>query len=235
MNSVYIKLHEEIGEIIRVSLESEHKAAFAQQHAFIHELEVWLTILKDRKEATIFHQASREYQFALFAAVQGMYRHAFMSLRLFMELSFVSIHLSSSELALREWLEQRRDTRWAELLNEEHGLLSNRFAKAFFPELEPYVGSQNSLAARVYRDCSQFVHGNVNTHETVVQVVFSNEVFKEWLSKAEIISDVVIFALCLRFLVDLDHDAISKLEVSVMNRLHHFSEIRAMFGGRTSD
>lgn len=231
MKQVYEQLHNRFGEILSQTLQSEHYTALARNHAFIHDLEVWLDVLKPRPEALILQEAIKEYQFALVALMQGSYRHGFMSLRLFMELTLVSVFLSADLVSLHEWLQRRADTKWSVLIDVENGLFSKRFAKAFFAELAPFAMSQKEMAEKVYRECSQFVHGNPETSTREKVLNYDDGLVLIWIAKADVISDLVTFAFCLRYLRDLDEVALSRIESSTMKRLEHFSEIRTIFGG----
>jgi hypothetical protein len=83
--------------------EPEGSAAFAKAHNFLADFEALLAAIKQRPEAEIFALAIREYQFALFAASTSSYRHASISLRLFLELSLATILFSAHEIQLRKW------------------------------------------------------------------------------------------------------------------------------------
>jgi hypothetical protein len=66
--------------------------------------------------------AIREYQFALFAAAGGTYRHASISLRLFFELALATVHFSAYEIKLRKWLSNSGDIVWAALIDSDNGV-----------------------------------------------------------------------------------------------------------------
>lgn len=175
-----------------------------------------------------------EYQFALLALAQGHYRHAFKALRLVLELSLQTIALSSNELELREWLDNRRDTVWSHLIDATNGVFSKRFTQAFFPDLSAHVQHYNQLAASVYRECSECVHGNIPKHVPLpASLSFDGDVFKLWHSKADVVARIVHFGLCLRYLCDLSDAQISTLEAPLSDRVGYIPEIRKRLGGPT--
>jgi|AGTN01.2.fsa_nt_gi hypothetical protein len=230
MRAVYIELHDRLGTILQETLEDPESQMLAKHYAFVIELQEWHSSLEGRKENALFEESIREYQFAMLALMQGTYRHAFMSLRLFLELSLSSIFLSTNSLHLQEWIQGRFDTKWSSIVDAEAGLLSKRFARAFFPELVNFVDSHNGMAIKAYRECSEFVHGNFQTHGR--DLSYDREVVSAWCSKADVVATVVVFALCLRYLNELETASLGRLETSVMNRLGHFADIRARFGGK---
>jgi len=92
-----------------------------------------ISVLDPSPETYVWRAAIREYQFALLALAQGHYRNAFVSLRLFLELALAAVHYSAHRLELQEWLDGHRDLNWSALTDSENGVLSSRFARAFFP------------------------------------------------------------------------------------------------------
>jgi hypothetical protein len=65
----------------------------------------------------------------------------------------------------------RRENKLAALLGSENeadgdgGVISARFASAFFPELKEVVPLYREIARSAYRELSEFVHGNHQTWE----------------------------------------------------------------------
>ena len=83
----------------------------------------------------MFEQINSGLELGLFALVSGLYRQAYGSLRLAVELTAGVCWFSTHRLDLAEWQSGERDLIWKEITNDEEGVLSPRFRKAFFPEL----------------------------------------------------------------------------------------------------
>jgi len=228
----FTQLHEKCGEIMAASLELSNSEAVARSHQFSSELEKWSQILGQRTEVELLKIAALEYQFAILALTQGHYRHSFKALRLVLELTLQAVHLSTNEICLREWIDNRIDTVWSSILNEEDGVFSVRFAKVFFPDLIPHLKHYRGLASSIYRECSECVHGNMPKHVPLpMSLEFNQEVFNLWHSKADVVALILHFALSLRYLLDISETDILVIEPFLVDRLGHLEEIRHLLGG----
>jgi hypothetical protein len=230
----YRELHSECAAVMAESICSANEAKVARSHQLAQEIELWLSELGTRRESALLRVAAYEYQFALLALVQGHYRHAFKGLRLVLELTLQSVYLSAHELELREWLENRKDTIWAAVVDDGDGVFSARFVRCFFPTLESQVGPHGAIAKKVYRECSECVHGNIPKHIPLPQsLAFSQAVFDLWHAKADVVALLVHFVLVMRYLQDVPQDSRQKLEVALLSRVGHVQEIRLVLGGPT--
>jgi len=228
------QLHEKCGQILIASTQNANSALVAESLQFATELECWNKILEHRSEAKLLKVATLEYQFALLALSQGHYRHSFKSLRLVLELTLQAVQLSANEIFLREWLDNRIDTNWSSLVDEDNGVFSKRFSNAFFPEITDHVQHHRGLSISIYRECSECVHGNTPKHIPLpLSLEFNQDVFNLWHSKAEVVALILHFALSLRYLTSLTESEIAMLEPFLADRLGHLHEIRGLLGGPT--
>jgi hypothetical protein len=173
--------------------------------------------------------ALKEYQFALFALTNGQYRHAFIGLRLFFELSLAAIHFSAHELELRFWKKDTQDINWQRMISAENGVLSKNFISAFAPCLVDHAPGFRAIAEKVYRECSEFVHGNAHTHTTLADSFsFSPDVCKQWHDHAKSMFIVLLFAYAARSLGDLKKEEKNNLEASLTSELGHLEGLRAL-------
>jgi hypothetical protein len=232
ITSVYRRLHDACGAIVQASLQAQYAQLIAESHAFLQELEHWAEVIAPNKEQHLLAVAVREYQYALLALAQGLYRQAFKGLRLVLELCLQAIHLSAHQVELQEWLTSRKDTVWGALVDENNGVLSVRFSNAFFPELKDDVRHHRGLAEQLYRECSECVHGNMQKHIPLpTSLIFSAESFELWHRKAAGVALVITFALSLRYLRDMTTEQLKTLEHDLLDRLGHVAAIRRRFGG----
>ena len=198
----------------------------------IDDFKVWLEILTPRPEAVVLGHALTESSIALYSLVSGLYRPAFGSLRLFLELALGAIHFSVNRLELAEWLGGNYDIKWATLSDPDGGVLSHCFAKAFFPELDGHVTRYARMASVLYRELSEFVHGNHHTWGLTQDRIFFNKGLHEmWFKEFDTAALIVSFCMCLRFLRELDTTMLPKVEDSVLGHLGHIDPIRDTFGG----
>jgi hypothetical protein len=224
-------------KIFEASLAGENLAAIGRSYHFGSELSSWAEVLCARREAELMKIATHEYGFAILALSQGHYRHAFKALRLVLELCLQAAYLSANELKLRDWLSNRRDTSWNAIIAEDadDAIFSVRFANAFFPELKPHLPHYRSLAAKVYRECSECVHGNVPTLVPLPKKLeFDQPIFDLWHEKAETSALVIHFALTLRYFNEVNEADRDPIEPALAERLGYVPEIRTALGGRAT-
>jgi hypothetical protein len=153
----YLSLNSDTRGVIEQASADSTVLGRAQEQ--VAELDRWREVLSSRPESIALQHGVCEATVGLFLLVSGLYRPAFVSLRLSMELCLASIHFSVNRLDLAEWLGGRRDNRWSELIDYEKGVLSVRYADAFFPELKNSVAIYNTIGSKVYRELSEYVSG----------------------------------------------------------------------------
>ena len=229
--SEYMNMHKNCEAILQESFKDGHSLMQAKSHQFLYSLQKWTKIHSDRPESYLLESASREYQYALLTLTQGHYRQAFKGLRLVLELEMEAVYLSVNILELKEWLDvdqiERNDTSWRALVDKKEGVLSVRYAQAFFPELKPHVLHFNGLSERLYRECSECIHGNVQRHISLPETfIFDDRTFTLWHEKADSMASIVSFLLTLRYAKEMSHDDLLKIEPDIRERVGNLPEIR---------
>jgi hypothetical protein len=229
--------YKDIREYSNITMDESLKRdnELAKVHSFADDLLTWYEVLKTREEAVIFKYVATEIQLSTLSLVSGLYRQAFTSLRLTLELSLSAIFFSTNELDFREWEKGQRDIYWNQLVDTDdtdQGVFSKRWARGFFPELVDNVKEYNKLAKDTYRNLSEFVHGNAYTWElSGANIAFDEQLFTQWLNNFSSLSKVISFALCLRFLKSLDSSSVNRLEEHLLEFTGHIEEIRKILGG----
>lgn len=202
--------------ILDQSLQNEDIDLLSSNHSFIFDFSLWLEVLKDRSEISILQNAIKEYQMSILSNNMGLYQQAFMGLRFFLERTLVAILFSANEIELNLWKLGERDTYWSELIDDEKGIFSSKFCKAFFPELKDEIKHFSAITKKVYRECSEYVHGNQSILEKIPNDLgYSAEIFHEWNTKADTIKRIILFTFSLRYLKGLQNENIRKIEVSL--------------------
>lgn len=220
------------------------KNNLAKVHSFADDILTWYEILKHREESVVLKNVASELQFAAFSLACGLYRQSFISLRIVLELSMATIFFSANELEFREWQQGNYDISWSKLVGskkidednqngleqDNRGVLSKRWTKAFFPELEQYVTQYYILAKKTYRRLSEFVHGNSYTWDKdSVQIFFNQETFEIWIQNFNDVSQIISFILCLRFLKTLSNHDLRTLQGFLIEVIN-LPEIRDVIG-----
>lgn len=187
--------------------------------------------VEDHAIAGLIETVAAQLESATLFSAFGLYRQAFSALRLALELGMGASHFSVHRLELNEWLDGRGDIRWNNLIDEEKGVLSPRFAKAFFPELATDAKQFSGRAKQLYRGLSEFVHGN---HETWgasgLTISFKNDLDARYHANCQEVFEVVLFTLCCRYLNDLSEPKRDDVEF-IKEELNYVTPIRKVFGG----
>ena len=211
---------------------NESRADVSHSLLFANELTAWCQVLTSQRETTLYCISEQEYVVAILNLCQGQYRNAFSGLRLVVELCLQGVYLSSNLLLIDEWFRRDLDTHWASIVDEENGVFSSRFCRAFFPEVEGHTKSFLSIAKTVYRELSECIHGNVSSHIPLpTAIAYDKESAKVWHEKAETVQLIVNFALAMRYLKNLNGEQQSKLESQLLDTIGHIKPIREIYGG----
>lgn len=209
----YTSMGNSISVILAESLKDKDLTLLSTNHLFLNDLEIWLEILKNRPEIDILKNAVKEYQIAILTCNLGLYQQAFMGLRFFLERTLTAILFSGNEVELNLWKIGERDTYWNEIIADDKGVFSSKFCKAFFPELKNEIAHFLAITKKVYRETSEYVHGNKTVLDKIPSTLqYSNELFNEWNTKADIIKRVLLFAFCLRYLKNISIQEKIKLD-----------------------
>lgn len=211
--------------------DAECLKSLTKSYCIIKDMGDCIEAISDRREKNLFSHALKEYQFALFAVNQGFYRHAFSALRLSFELWLSAIEFSTNELSLRGWEKGSNDINWRRLIDNQTGVFSVNFIRAFCNNIDDRGPHYRALAERVYRECSEYVHGNASTHEELPsEFGFSRLAVIEWCEKASTIHMVNLFSFFIRYATDLPIEKKSKVENPILSVLSHIKEVRITFG-----
>jgi hypothetical protein len=225
----YLRLHATCGDVMKQSLANASASQHYLNHSFINDFEKWADILANRPECVLLKAALREYQFALLAVLFGQYSQAFMALRLFLELALAAIFFSANELQLRVWARGERDINWHQLIDTDNGVLSKYFVQVFFSSVADDASHYRAIAQHLYRECSEYAHGNINTRFVLPEnLEFVESEFADFQQKAKSACLVISFALTFRYWFDLSKDQRNELEPIILDQLGHVEAVRAV-------
>ncbi|MDB5055740.1 MAG: hypothetical protein JWM44_3790 [Bacilli bacterium] len=225
----YIQIVEINRRILNETFESDKDGLQAKNHSFVKDIGEWITVLDKRPEIGLLETSAREYQQGLIAVVQGQYRQAYNSLRFFLEHSLASINFSANEMLLRLWMRGEYDIYWGKITDPDNGIFSKNFVKAFCDSLTEYAHGYGTMATSLYRQCSEFTHGNYLTQAKLPNtLMFREDIYKDWHEKADTAQFIVSFALCSRYIAFLDRNQKSQIESSIIDRLGHIPIIQGL-------
>lgn len=183
----------------------------------------------DPQEKGILETVSAQLESSTFNLALGLYRQAFSSLRLALEMGLAALYFSANKMELHEWLDGRMDIKWSRLVDEENGVLSKRFAKAFFSEMADEVEDYRSKATAVYRKLSEYVHGNNETWESGIKLSYKSDLFDKYYDYYRTVSEVILFFAICRYAKLLDEASRESVQF-VPDEFSHIQKIRELFG-----
>lgn len=191
------------------------------------DLSLWLDTLKGRVEHTQLNSAHLDFGMSLYAAMSGLYRQAFSSLRSAFEVFIATAYLSASEFKRRQWVSGKLDISWSYITSEENGIYSYAFVEEFCPEAQPDRHKFVALARETYRRCSEYIHGNVATSQLLPKSIeYNEEIAKEWITLSRTALLVTMHCFMVRYYVDLNSDQQRKVEVTLEENLSHLVSVR---------
>lgn len=212
-------------------------AAQTKSHNFIADFEFLRLAIAERPEAEVLQMAMTEFQFSLYALSIGSYRHAFSSLRLTFELLLAVIYFSAYEIKFRKWIANGEDIVWAVFIDKENGIFTNNFIRAFFPEMRTEGAAFRAMAEKVYRECSEYVHGNYHTHATAdAEREFDAQLFAAWHDHADTMRLAFVFAFASRYLYLLpsaEKNRVEPIMIDSLGGLAPVQDIYSVSGGAT--
>ncbi|MEU0953706.1 hypothetical protein ABZ353_15405 [Streptomyces niveus] len=224
-------LHEEAG----VTIEKTAKANATSIGRLIRldlDIQVFEQQISGRPESAQLSQARKEFGYATYAASCGLYRLAYGSVRLFLELGFASVFFSANEYLRRKWLSDRHDFSWSKALDENEGVLSKSFVREFNEDVIDSAPYYAGSAAECYRHCSQFIHGKASETNKLPEIIgYSEEVLEDWITTAESSANSVLFLLYCRYSSELlDSDDGGKLHAAIADSFGHIPAVRGALG-----
>ncbi|SNY70986.1 hypothetical protein [Pantoea sp. GL120224-02] len=188
------------------------------------------SLIHDKHEKKILETVSAQLESSNFSLAIGLYRQAFSSLRLALEMGLGAIYFSTSKLEMHEWLDGRMDIKWSILIDEENGVLSKRFVKTFFLEMLDIAEGFRTRAKSAYRKLSEYVHGNNETwSEGSIKIKYNEEVFLKYCELYEIVTETILFTSMCRYAKDFDDSERESIQF-LNEEFSHIQQIRDYFG-----
>ena len=200
-------------------------------HDLSSSLYEWSEAIENSDEKELLKNIGNQIEVSALNLSIGLYRQSFYSLRLSLELLLGTIYFSVNKLDYMEWVNGNGDIYWSKLKDENNGVLSKRFAKAFFPELVENVDEFNTKTVNLYRKLSEYVHGNYDTwNNDGPTIKLDKALFEQYFTYLHNLKEITTFALICRYLKTIPNDKLDLISENC-NELKHIEPIRYYFGG----
>ncbi len=200
--------------------------------AFSNDFDFWVSCCGSFSSIELVKQAQSECVISIYMCAQGFYTEAFSALRRFLEHTLFSISLSVDEFKYRLWRKGMADMNWSDLMNDEDGVLSYKFFRAFAEDVDDSKSVEiRNISKQVYRECSEFVHGNYKKLTLLSDTLCFNCIaFERFVACFESVKYVLSIALFIRYRSILeDKDTLLKLEPILTEYLGMLTEVQAIY------
>lgn len=226
----YRKINAQSQQILEQSLDISF---LGKINDFTSALELWRNSISLIDQKELINKSIEQIELSSVMLLNGFYRSAFIHLRLSLEILYGSIFFSTNLMDFREWKLGKKDNQWNAIIDVDNGILSKRFASVFFPELKDTVMEYYTDSKILYRELSEYVHGNYSTWEIHSPTLsYNDELIQKYDEFLKKYTATAHFILCLRYLKEINKLDLEALEHEVMDILGHVAEIRVFFGGQ---
>lgn len=123
-----------------------------------------------------------------------------------------------------------KDINWSALKDPQSGVFSVNFIRAFNSEFSVFGRQYLAIAEAVYRECSEFVHGNAGTHAILPSdIAFDKKAFLAWHDKAAAMRVAIVFAFSARYLNHVSKEAFGLMEPIISDVLGDLQPVQMIF------
>lgn len=200
--------------------------------AFSDDLQLWLSKCGNFSDYLLVKKAQSECVNSIYMCAQGFYKEAITTLRQFLEHFLFAISLSTNDYKYRLWQVGQSDMSWTQLMDDQNGVFGKQFLKVYAKDLsEERSMEMLTIAKNVYRECSEYVHGNYSKLSILSESLVYNEThFNQYIEYFNNIQYVVCMALFIRFRELLDNQEIfTALESIIADNLGTLTEVQLIF------
>lgn len=229
---LYSGIMDKISIIQKQTSEYDVNNIQAKSYSFHGDFAFWIDLLRDsgRKEVVLLENALREFLISQIMLTQGFYKHSFMCLRGFLEQTLFAIQLSTNELHMRQWFTNQKDVYWSAIIEADNGLFSKTYIDAFYPTISDNTKEFLVMSKKVYRECSEFVHGNYSVNEHTLNLEFREKTFLLWHEKVDTIQLIITFCLFVRYNEFINtKELINQSEPIISDRIGYIEAVREFY------
>lgn len=208
------------------TLSSDSFSRVANASAFIDDFRLWEQKIGNKYGDEIIKLAISEYETSILFCVQSLYKQAFTALRACLEHTMFGIQLTTNLYQYLRWKSNKQDVYWSQISDENTGLLSTDYVSIFFPELSPYSSVILQLAKRVYRECSEYTHGNFGAWKVLNEPeLFDEKLVRRFFDTMDSVKYVIEFCFFVRFANEMPINDLQDLVPQIHEHLGHFCEV----------
>lgn len=197
--------------------------------SFSDDLQNWISYCGKMKGMILVQESLNECIKSVYFCAEGFYKEAIVTLRQYFEHLLFAVFLSTSDFNYRLWLKGKYDMSWAKITDKDSGIFSVKFMELYADDID----SDRSMGLldvckNVYRECSEFVHGNYEKLDMLCnKLTYNSENFNLYIRCFSSAQYIVCMALFIRFRYIFDNpNIVDKLELIIRDNLGMLKEIQ---------
>lgn len=198
---------------------------------FADDLYKWVSYCDNLKDYILVKNAQTECINSIYMCAQGFYKEAITTLRQFFEHMLFATLLSTNDYRYRLWQTGRYDMSWTQIVDDQNGIFGKQFISIYAEDLDDVRSVELlTIARNVYRECSEYVHGNFEKLSTLPDnLLFDESAVEQYVKNFESVQYLVCMALFIRFRHIFDKpDTTAALESIISDNLGTLPEIHQL-------
>lgn len=200
--------------------------------SFSNDFNTWLSYCGIFSEYRLIKEAQTECINSICLCAQGFYKEAISTLRQCLEHTLFSVMLSTNDYKYRLWQAGKCDMSWTQLMDSQNGIFGVEFIRAYANDVDKTRSMELlTIAKVVYRECSEFVHGNYEKLSILSDVLmYSEKAFEQYTNYFESVKYVICMAIFIRFReIFNDPENLRELESVVMDNIGMLPEVQLLY------
>lgn len=200
--------------------------------SFTEDLNQWLSYCGEFKDFVLVKEAQDEFIKSIFMCMQGFYKEAMMTLRQSLEHMLFAILLSTNDYNYRLWKRGKYDMSWTQIVDQQKGIFGKEYINSYAKDID---GNRSiellTIAKNIYRECSEYVHGNYGKLMLLTEnVEYNEENVDRYIEVFESVKYLISVSLLIRFRELFDKEEILvKLESVLMDNLGMLPEVQELY------
>lgn len=227
-----ININERTKENIENLKSSGRMEAISRCIAFSNDFDTLVSCCGSFSEYGLVREAETECINSICLCAQGFYKEAISSLRQCLEHTLFAVMLSTNDYEYRLWQAGKRDMAWGTLMDKQNGVFGIDFMHAYADDVDDMKSMELITVAKdVYRECSEFVHGNYEKINILSdKLVYNEEAFNRYINCFESIKYVICMSLFIRFREKLNNsETLNELESVIMDNIGMLTEVQLLY------
>ncbi len=201
--------------------------------SYTDDLTKWISCCGEFSSYLLVKEAQNKCLKSIIMCSQGFYKEAIITLRQFLEHMLFAIALSTNDYKYRLWKIGQCDMSWTQIMDGQNGVFGKEYIHVYAKDVNDERSMELlTIAKNVYRECSEFVHGNYEKLSFLTENMnYDEKLMDMYTDYFSSIKYLVSMALFIRFREILnDKRNLTLLESIIMDNLGMLSEVQLLYG-----